>query len=322
MKKICIVLCLICMYTGCKTVTLVPSADADKIGASEQKREDEQESLRLLGEEIVTQINSKTRIVYVEKPIYRPQEELFSEKNTQKADEAVLANIIKPETYSGSAMIYDYNQDFVYEVYTKALRVTDIYLEAGEKLVGDPMLSDTVRFVWDAGKHYEATGLERQHIYIKPIEAGLEATLTLNTDLRSYHILLKSYKNVYMPIVKWRYPLSVTEKLEYKEYRITGRETSTNLGEDTFAASLPDFNFKVTYVRKPYWLPKLVYAFEGKTYIILPKQTFERELPGFFGEKKELINYRIQGRTVIIDKLLDKITLKYNGKKAVIRRIK
>jgi P-type conjugative transfer protein trbG len=302
-------------------MTMMPSTHPDTMSASEQKKEDENEEHQYMLDEIVSNIQSKREIIYIEKPVYRPNEETVANK-LPKAEQEVLANIVKPENYSGSAMLYDYNENFVYEVYTKVFYLTDIRLAPGEKIVGNPALSDTVRFKWEAGSNYGSDGLERQHMYIKPTAAGLEATLIINTNLRSYHLVLKSYNSTYMPIVSWHYPLSAEEQLSLKK---SGMEKSfAGNTTESFGGDLPDFNFRVTYTvfRKPYWLPKLVYAFGGKTYIIMPKETFQRELPGVFGERRDLINYRVQGNTFIIDKLLDKITLRYNGKKAVIRRIK
>ena len=321
MKKIILGALPILLLLSCKTMTMTPSTHPDTISVSEQKEEDRNEEHQYMLDEIVSNIQSKREVIYIEKPVYRPNEEAGTNR-LPKAEQEVLANIVKPENYSGSAMIYDYNENFVYEVYTKFSCLTDIRLAPGEKIVGDPALSDTVRFKWEAGSNYESGGLERQHMYIKPTAAGLEATLIINTNLRSYHLVIKSYNTTYMPIVSWRYPLSVKEQLSLKrgatEKGFAGG-TAENFGDD-----LPDFNFRVTYTvfRKPYWLPKLVYAFSGKTYIIMPKETFRRELPGAFGERQDLINYRVQGNTFVIDKLLDKITLKYDGKKVVIRRIK
>lgn len=319
MKKIMAVSFILLLFVSCKSVHLAPSTNPEKISKQEQNEQEREEDRQLLVDEIVSNIYNKREIVYVETPVYRPAEE--SAKQTQKkAEQEVLSNIVKPENYTGSAMIYDYNDNFVYEVYTKVLRLTDIYLAPGESIAGDPVLSDTVRFKWDVGSNSDGVGAIRQHLYIKPTEAGLEGSLVINTNLRTYHIALKSYNSTYMPIVRWRYPLSAEEKLSQKRSGMEKNFTASTAGN--FSNEVPDFNFKVSYSwKKPYWLPKLVYAFEGKTYIIMPKETFERELPGVFGEKKDLINYRIQGNTFVIDKLLDKITLKYNRKKVVIRRV-
>lgn len=321
MKKIAATLCPVLLLAACKTVPLAPSTSPDTISVTQQKHEEREEEQQALVEEIVSNIQNKREIVYIEKPVYRPPEENTAPMQ-KKAEQEVLSNIVKPENYSGSAMIYDYNENFVYEVYTKVFCLTDIRLAEGEKIVGNPALSDTVRFKWEAGSNYQSNGLERQHMYIKPTSAGLEATLIINTNVRSYHLVLKSYNTTYMPIVSWHYPLSAEEQLSLKRGD-TEKGFAGNAGE-SFGGDLPDFNFRVTYTvfRKPYWLPKLVYTFGGKTYIIMPKATFERELPGAFGERRDLINYRVKGNTFIIDKLLDKITLRYNGKKVVIRRIK
>lgn len=324
MKKLLFITMLTFTLFSCKSVNLAPSTEIETITEEQEKLEEEQKEQEILIEEIAAEVTQEKQIIFVEKPVYRPAEEMH--KTAINPEEAVINNIVTPATYNGSAMIYDYQENFVYEVYTKVLRITDIYLEPGEKISKDLTLSDTNRFIWSVDSNKDSSGLERQHVYIKPQAPGLEGTLIINTNLRTYHLILKSYSGEqYMPIVRWKYPQSAVDKLRELQQKNKNTEPVqiTTMTNDV-SATFPNFNFKITYsvFNKPQWLPELVYAYEGKTYIQMPKSAFERELPGVFGEKNNLINYRLAEHTFVIDKLLDTITLKLDGKKVTIKAVR
>ena len=113
--------------------------------------------------------------------------------------------VTKPKDYNGAMMLYDYDETLVYQVYAMPLRVTDIYLEPGEKVIEQPFCGDTTR--WTIGGGVSKTdGVDTQHLYLKPSEEGLETTLIINTDRRIYHLIIKSFKDTFMLAVMWRYP--------------------------------------------------------------------------------------------------------------------
>jgi hypothetical protein len=145
----------------------------------------------------------------IERPVYVPEGGTERVKPPAKGrgavEESNREGIVSPQEYSHSAFVYDYHPDWVYEVYTQPLRVTDIRLEPGEKAVEMPFFSDSERWIPGAGVSYE-NGEAVQHIYVKPVEHSLSATLIINTDRRVYHLVLRSYQSVFMPMVRWRYP--------------------------------------------------------------------------------------------------------------------
>jgi hypothetical protein len=64
-------------------------------------------------------------------------------------------------------MVYDYQPDQVYEVYTQPLRASDICLEPGEKATEAPFISDSERWMLGAGVSQE-NNRPVQHNYVKP----------------------------------------------------------------------------------------------------------------------------------------------------------
>jgi len=244
----------------------------------------------------------------IERPVYVPASEAPPAR-TPAGDRSVRASnndgIIKPQDYSHAAMIYDFDPDFVYEVYAQPLRVCDITLQAGERAVEPPFVSDSERWIIGAGISYE-NGTAVQHIYIKPASSGISASLIINTDRRVYRIILKSFSDVHMPVVRWKYPSSLPSNY------IVPLDTGI---ENSFAGINPrylSFNYRVTYsiFNKPYWLPELAFDDGSKTYIRFPNLILQRELPTVFENRNDVLNYRVDGNLIIIDKLIENLSLR------------
>jgi type IV secretory pathway VirB9-like protein len=76
------------------------------------------------------------RAIVVEKPVYVPAAERQRPARTETGRDAVKAanaeGIVEPSDYSRAAMVYDYDPDWVYELYTQPLRASDICLQPGE----------------------------------------------------------------------------------------------------------------------------------------------------------------------------------------------
>jgi type IV secretion system protein VirB9 len=271
-------------------------------------------------------------VVQVERPVYVP--EAGAAARTQPAargraavEESNSAGIVRPSEYSRAAMVYDYDPDWVYEVYTQPLRVTDLRLEPGEEAAEPPFISDSERWLPGAGVSYE-NGAAVQHIYIKPAEAGLEASLIVNTNRRVYHIILKSYRDVHMPMVRWRYPPPATAMPNnYIVPAAQGaRDGPDPAGTDGTGVDprFLSFNYRITYgwFRKPKWLPELVYDDGKKTYVAFPEDVLQDELPAVFENRSDIVNYRVARNIVIIDKLIESVTVKKENTEITIAKKK
>jgi type IV secretion system protein VirB9 len=269
-------------------------------------------------------------VIEIERPIYIPEpspasgtsRSSNSSQTAQAAQQTVRSSnsdgIVRPSEYSRAAMIYDYDPDCVYEIYTQPLRVTDIRLEPGEKAVETPFISDSERWMLGAGIHFD-NGQAVQHIYIKPTVITLTASLVINTDRRVYHLILRSYPDIHMPMIRWRYPLS-------------GLPHNYIVPLDTGAADRQDiagidprflsFNYRITYglFQKPRWLPELVYDDGKKTYITFPEKVLQRELPAVFANRDDVVNYRVAGNLIIIDGILETVTVKMDDRKITIEK--
>ena len=136
-----------------------------------------------------------------------------------------------PDAYVNAIQVYPFARGALYQVYTAPEQVTDIALQAGEKLIsvsaGDTerwILSDTVSSKGDT---------ERVHILVNPVESGLTTNLIITTTARTYRAELTSYRETYMAAVSWRYPRE--ELISLSKTRKPSGETS--VGSTVFASS-------------------------------------------------------------------------------------
>ena len=275
----------------------------------------------------------ETIIITIEKPIFIPQAAAEpAAPQGRQAVEAANRAIVTPQEYSNSAMVYDYDRDFVYELYCQPFRVSDITLQPGERASEPPFISDSERWMLGAGVSYES-GTPVQHFYVKPTESNLTASLIINTDLRVYHLILRSFRDVYMPIVRWRYhnrdmPQNyIAAKGNAPPSASASSSAQSQRPSDEDAFFFPDprnmsFNYKITYgfFKKPKWLPTLAYDDGRKTYITFPDLVLTMELPAVFENRADIINYRVYQNIMIIDKLIEKITIKLGDKIATVEK--
>jgi type IV secretion system protein VirB9 len=267
-------------------------------------------------------------VVVVEKPVYIPQGTPYTPpkvSGTQAVQAANSTGILSPSEYQKAAMIYDYDADWVYEVYCQPLRATDVQLESGERVTETPFISDSERWMLGAGISVQSGG-EVQHIYIKPTVGGLEASLIINTDRRVYHIILKSFQTVHMPMVRWRYR-STGMPNTFSSLRSADPPGESAAGAGAAAGVDPrylSFNYKITYgfFNRPRWLPDLVYDDGRKTYITFPADVLQSELPAVFENRSDVINYRVLDNIIVIDKRIEKITIRKENQQIVVEKKK
>jgi len=271
------------------------------------------------------------KIVVVEKPVYIPQgAPAPAALQGRAAVSAAVGAIVGPQDYSNSAMLYDYDRDFVYELYCQPFRVSDITLQPNEKLSEAPFISDSERWMLGAGVSYE-NGASVQHIYVKPTVRDLVGTLIINTDLRAYHLIIRSFSDIHMPIVRWRYvkndmPQNYAPPASSGSPAPSSPGAASKDGDSSFFVDprFVSFDYKITYgfFKKPKWLPSLAYDDGRKTYVTFPQSALTMELPTVFENRADIVNYHIWQNVMIIDKLIEKITVKLGDKIATVEKKK
>lgn len=227
--------------------------------------------------------------------------------------------------YFNAVMKYDYDPGTLYQVYCAPLKLTDIQMQPGEEILGNPAAGDTVRWIMGIGKSME-NGVAQQHLYIKPTRTDLYTTLSVNTNKRSYHIELHSYKDTYMAAVNWRYPqeeLEVIKKQAEAEEESQKIVTATNIDINNLNFS---YAVKIYKGESPSWKPFMVFDDGKKVFIRFPKGMLVREAPALFvlsdtKDETQLVNYRVKNEFYIVDRLFKQAELRLGQKDQTIIRI-
>lgn len=216
-----------------------------------------------------------------------------------------------------AVQVYPFTDGALYQVYAAPGQVTDLALEPGEQLIGPGPVAagDTVR--WVIGDTLSGSGATaRVHVLLKPVRAGLVTNLVINTDRRTYHVELSSAARTYMASVSWTYP---------QDQLIALKRQSASLAQTAPAATAPlaaldqlNFRYRIEGDR-PVWRPVRVFDDGRQTMVEFAPTVASAELPplwvlGARGET-ELVNYRLAGRYMVIDRLFDAAELRLGAKR-------
>lgn len=205
---------------------------------------------------------------------------------------------------------FDYEETSVYPLLASPGRITDIVLEPGETLVsqGPVAAGDTAR--WVIGDTSSGAGAGRRvHVLVKPTEPGLATNLVINTDRRTYHLELRASARTWNAQVSWRYrreaipvvaarPAPVPSPLDLarvnRAYRIEGDH--------------------------PAWRPVAVFDDGRRAYVEFGPGVALDDLPplyrtGLDGRSAELLNYHVEGRRLVLDRLFDRAELRLGDKR-------
>lgn len=235
------------------------------------------------------------------------------------ADEVQKANAAArvmpaPAAFANAEQVYAFMPGSLYQVYTSVGKVTDIALQPGERLVGTGPVAagDTAR--WIIGTTESGIGESRQvHILVKPTLPTLATNLVVNSDRRTYHIELQALPATYMASVSWRYPQD--------ELVAIAQRAETERAQAPIAQGIDPVHLNFSYRVEGdavSWKPIRCFDDGQKVYIEMPALSAGTDLPPLFllgtDNKAELVNYRIQNRYLIIDRLLDRAELRLGDK--------
>lgn len=203
---------------------------------------------------------------------------------------------------------FDWSDTGVYPVIATPGRITDIVLEPGEALVGSGAIAagDTAR--WMIGDTSSGVGPGRRvHVLVKPTAPDLATNLLINTDRRTYYLELRASARTWQAQVSWRYPSVETVLVEAppavpevdlsrvdRRYRIEGDH--------------------------PLWRPVVVFDDGRRVYVEFGPDVVLDDLPplyrlGVDGKTTEIINYRVEGRRIVVERLFDRAELRLGIKR-------
>jgi type IV secretion system protein VirB9 len=238
----------------------------------------------------------------------------------QRVRTANRAATLEPATsgYINAVQVYPFSDGAVFHVFTAPGEVTDIALQPGETL-GAVAAGDTVR--WVIGDTTSGSGDDkRSHVLVKPYAAGQSTNVIITTDRRVYHLSLTSGERTAMVALSWTYPQDQLIALKAASDRARAAQpVASGLQIEQL-----HFGYAITG-DQPAWRPLRAFDDGRQTFIEFPASLGVGEAPPLFlvdaKGTASLVNYRLQGRYYVVDRLFDVAELRLGLKHHDIVRI-
>jgi type IV secretion system protein VirB9 len=220
--------------------------------------------------------------------------------------------------YVNAAQVYPWSEGALYRLYAAPERVTDIALQAGERLISVAS-GDTVR--WVIGDTTSGAGPERRtHILVKPSASGLRTNLVIATDRRVYHVQLESTSRSAMASMSWTYP---QDELLALRSAAAAADAAAPVAEG-IALDRLNFGYRIAG-DDPGWRPVRAFDDGDQVFIEFPVGLAAGEAPPLFiigtEGKAELVNYRLRGRYYVVDRLFSAAELRLGERRQRVVRI-
>lgn len=225
--------------------------------------------------------------------------------------------------YLNAVQVYPYSDGVIYHVLTAPGQVTDIALQPGE-ILGAVAAGDTVRWVigdtTSGGSGSGSGDTKRTHVLVKPFTSGLSTNVVITTDRRTYHLTLTSTDRTAMAALSWTYPADqlIALKAAADQARAAA-PVATGLAIDQLR-----FDYVISG-DQPVWRPLRAFDDGRQTFIEFPATLGVGEAPPLFLVDAKgtaaLVNYRVQGRYYVVDRLFDVAELRLGLKHQDIVRI-
>ncbi|HVT61846.1 MAG TPA: TrbG/VirB9 family P-type conjugative transfer protein [Thermoanaerobaculia bacterium] len=214
------------------------------------------------------------------------------------------------------------------------LRACALELEAGEAVLATS-LGDTER--WLVQSAFSGPGARTPLLVVKPTACDLSTNLLVSTDRRIYEIALESppcrgaraadgadgAAGAYNPrlpytgLARFTYPDDLVRRWRDQEELARQKLQRDAEGRTPLApaARLARLNFDYAWDRgrRLPWNPREVFDDGEHTYLVLPPASHLAELPLLFaldaGGALALLNYRLDGDTLVADRVLERAVL-------------
>lgn len=239
---------------------------------------------------------------------------LEGEKAVESANKNALVTP-NSQNFFNAMTTYDFMPSALYTVYCAPMRITDIMLAPGEKIISNAA-GDTLR--WQVSQTYSGQGEGViQHILVKPDLPNLDNTMIINTDQRVYHLVLKSTSNdTYMVAVSWKYPQGMVQPGQALPGISPDLGVASSSESYTLNLSNLDFSYQFGMLKgeKPTWYPVRVFNDGRQTFIQFPQNFFSSETPVLYvadnnGVYGTMVNWRLKGTYMIVDAVIQKARL-------------
>lgn len=216
---------------------------------------------------------------------------------------------VEPVLTGGGKVVYVHGASLP-TIVAAPMQVCDVELQPGET-VHEIVVGDSSRWMVDSGTAGSGAGATA-HLFIKPVDSGLESSAVVTTDRRVYHLRLVSQRSGHTPYVGFLYSESLKQQAAWKQARDAKEHEWGSTTVDGVSADLSALNFNYEVKGKAKWKPERVYDDGRQTFIRLPEKSASGEIPVLLvrkGKQDVLVNYRVKDSAMIVDGLFDRIAL-------------
>ena len=203
--------------------------------------------------------------------------------------------------FTNAIVEYNFLDGKIYEIFTSPNKVTDIRLAPGETISGEAAIGDSESWQMVPATSSE-NGRSVTHIYVRPVTTGLETTMIIPTDQRTYYLKLTSTESLYMVGVRWKYPGIAT----------FGNSSSDDIASVSISVESMNSNYNIKG-GNVFWKPTMVFDDGIRTFFQFdPRFSTSAGAPALYllpkkganQKKAEIINYVIRGNFYIADFVL------------------
>lgn len=207
-----------------------------------------------------------------------------------------------------------YEENKTYNLYCRVNNITTLLLNPDEQIISIDA-GDTSRWTVKEVVTGSVEG-ERSAVVIKPLafnsDMMLRTTINIFTNKRYYNLTVLSAREWYNPIVKWIYPQEI--KLAERQKKETQEEISL------IDPSKINYNYSVN-TKKYEFVPSTIFDDGKKTYLVMKSNL--QELPALYmreGKQLLLVNYRVKGNYLIVDRTFEEGTLVLGKKRVIFKK--
>lgn len=214
-------------------------------------------------------------------------------------------------------VLFPYGQ-YEPKITCQPLQLCDIQLEASE-VVKSAVIGDSVQ--WNQGDGaipivYSGSDVTpTPHIVLKPVRGGLDTTLLVTTDKRTYYIKLLSSDSVSVSRAGFYYPGEEIQQLEQKRNNLVS-EDDKKLSDNKVDPKNLHFDYKISGDTDAPFNPVQVFDDGIQVYIQMPDDLSSKNVPAFYalstdGYTRNLVNFRYKKPFFVVDKVFDSGLLVY-----------
>lgn len=226
------------------------------------------------------------------------------EKKALKLSNSWARKGAEPILTANGKLVYTHGSSLV-TIVASPMQICDVELQQGES-VNEIIIGDSARWFIEKGQAGNTT-----HLFIKPIDAGLETSAVVTTDRRVYHLRLISSRTDFTPYVGFIYANDLISYSAEKDAEAKKEELYTSTKIDKKQVDLASLNFNYRLKGNHSWKPTRIYDDGLKTYIQFP-ESYRAEMPILLSRKNKqdaLINYRVKNHVMIADGTFEELVL-------------